>query len=217
MSDPVNLALSGLSSLGWLGWWGIFAASLLSLDTVGCGQFMLGRPIVMGPALGMILGHPIPLAVFGAIFELLSLSDLPVGGHVPFNAGIATAAAGLLVASGISFELCFPLGAAFGWLHQKVEIQLRAGRGRLGSIVERRLERGADCGLGPLSLRELLKYAAASLALLCLTAFLSMVIYHYIDAMIPEALRRGLEQGLRLSLPLALASLLTSFKSVYGL
>jgi mannose/fructose/N-acetylgalactosamine-specific phosphotransferase system component IIC len=66
----------------------------LSLDITAVGQFMISRPIVVGPLAGAVLGAPgIGLAV-GALVELIWIGDLPVGAHMPIDntllAGVAT-------------------------------------------------------------------------------------------------------------------------------
>jgi mannose/fructose/N-acetylgalactosamine-specific phosphotransferase system component IIC len=68
------------------------AGALLWLDRVYAFQFMVSRPIVMGPVLGLIMGDlPVGIAV-GAALELLWLNAPPVGAYLPMDESFCTAA-----------------------------------------------------------------------------------------------------------------------------
>ena len=56
---------------------------LLSLDVSAVGQFMLSRPIVVGPLVGTVTGHVELGLTMGALIELLWIADVPVGAHLP--------------------------------------------------------------------------------------------------------------------------------------
>lgn len=139
-------------------------AALLELDGDSLGQFGLARPIVVGPTLGCLLGAPATGLMFGIVLELLALGELPVGGHVPLNATIATAAS-LIVAlggrgpDGSAYALlaAVPFGIAFGALRGALERPLRALRGRLSS---------REGGLGAALAGALCAQAALNVALL---------------------------------------------------
>lgn len=95
----------------------------LSLDITAVGQFMVSRPIVVGPLVGALLGSPGVGLAAGALVELIWIGDLPVGAHMPIDntllAGVGTFAAVEAVARGaepgaaITFSLCvvIPLAA----------------------------------------------------------------------------------------------------------
>ncbi len=60
--------------------------SIFHLDTLVFGQFMLHRPIVVGPLVGVLLGIPQYGLLIGCILELVYLSSIPVGVKVPPDA-----------------------------------------------------------------------------------------------------------------------------------
>jgi PTS system mannose-specific IIC component len=123
----------------------------LSLDITAVGQFMISRPIVVGPLAGAVLGAPgIGLAV-GALVELIWIGDLPVGAHMPIDntllAGVATYLAAEAVSRGadpsaaVTFALCvvLPLAALSSYAEnyarrlngrwvKRAQTQVEAGR-----------------------------------------------------------------------------------------
>ena len=54
-------------------------AALVELDTVHVGQWLVSRPILLGPALGALCGAPWLGLGGGALIELFCLDGLPVG------------------------------------------------------------------------------------------------------------------------------------------
>jgi PTS system mannose-specific IIC component len=61
-----------------------FAGGILCLDRVVV-QAMISRPIVAAPLIGLLLGDPYTGLVVGALLELLSIDQLPIGGYIPPN------------------------------------------------------------------------------------------------------------------------------------
>ena len=59
--------------------------AFLSLDVAAVGQFMVSRPIVVGPLVGWVTGHPQIGIEMGALIELIWIGDLPVGAHLPMD------------------------------------------------------------------------------------------------------------------------------------
>lgn len=107
--------------------------ALLELDVASVGQFMLGRPLVAGTLLGVALGEATLGAGLGALFELFSLGELPVGGKVPLNGTVGVGAAFLLAArEGLPVEAAFALGVACAALHGRLEKLLRGVRAGIG-------------------------------------------------------------------------------------
>ena len=70
-----------------------FLLAFLSLDVSAVGQFMLSRPIVAGPLVGLLTGHSGLGLEMGALIELIWIGDVPVGAHLPLD---------LLMLTGIS-------------------------------------------------------------------------------------------------------------------
>lgn len=79
--------------------------AFLSLDVAAVGQFMVSRPIVVGPLVGWLLGHPNIGLEMGALIELIWIGDLPVGAHLPMD---------LMMLSGLSVAFaCELLGGKY--------------------------------------------------------------------------------------------------------
>ena len=79
--------------------------AFLSLDATAVGQFMVSRPIVIGPLIGWFLGHPNIGLEMGALIEMIWIGDLPVGAHLPMD---------LMMLSGVSVAFaCELLGNQF--------------------------------------------------------------------------------------------------------
>ncbi len=70
--------------------WVSLVAGLIGLDRLAFGQFMVSQPIVAGPIIGLMLGDVQTGLLIGAVLELFWLRGLPVGGHVPKDATLAT-------------------------------------------------------------------------------------------------------------------------------
>lgn len=113
------------------------------LDGLRVGQFMVSRPIVLGPLLGWALGDAGTGAVLGAALEVLALDALPLGAVVPWSGAVAAAAAvwtalrtgapGLSLAGGLAAGMAFRwadvgLRLAFGGLNAAAEAGVREGR-----------------------------------------------------------------------------------------
>ena len=104
--------------------------AVLEADAVLVGQWLVSRPLVVGPVLGWAAGDPALGAALGALIELFCLEELPVGSVVPPNGAVAAGTAVLLSAgpSGIPPALALPLGLALGAAHGRVEARVRSWR-----------------------------------------------------------------------------------------
>lgn len=146
---------------------GAAVLSLAELDVTAAGQFMLARPIVLGPLAGLAAGDLLLGGGLGVLYELFSLADPPVGGYLPINPTVALSSGLLLsVGGGVVPALAFPLGLVFGWAHCRVETRLRQRRVKVVRRVERRLALGERPGLGRAAALELLREAGATFAIL---------------------------------------------------
>jgi mannose/fructose/N-acetylgalactosamine-specific phosphotransferase system component IIC len=106
--------------------------SFLSLDGTALGQFMVSRPIVVGPVTGWLLGHPDIGTELGALIELIWIGDLPVGTHLPLDLTILTGtsvalACELVKGHHLEAVMTYALGIAIplALLSTEVEIALR--------------------------------------------------------------------------------------------
>jgi PTS system mannose-specific IIC component len=93
---------------------------VLGLDTVSCVQAMVSRPIVAAPIAGYLLGDPIAGLSAGAVLELVSLNQLPIGANRGWDtapASVAAAALAALSSSGaVSLVVAVGFGVFVGWM-----------------------------------------------------------------------------------------------------
>lgn len=201
-------------SPGWLPLCGAAAAvSLLELDAAAMGQFMISRPIVLGPALGAVFGDVALGAGLGALCELFSLGELPVGGRLPLNGTVAAACALLcgLGAQGLAAPAAFAAGLLFGALHRWLETRLRRSRAGLLDALRGRLSRGQAPALRRIVARELARQALLTLFVLGLALGLRAA---WIGGwlVLPRALETGLAAGLSAAPWIGLSALLLSLR-----
>ncbi len=102
---------------------GVLAGAALWMDRVFLFQFMVSRPVIMGPLIGLVMGDPRVGIMVGASLELLWLNSPPVGAYLPHDESFCTAVAvpvaiaacrGMdpAAASGLSILLCLPAAVA---------------------------------------------------------------------------------------------------------
>jgi len=65
-------------------------AGLCEFTTYGFSKAMFGRPLVIGPAIGLVLGDLRMGIIIGATIELIYLGSIPIGAAIPANAAAAT-------------------------------------------------------------------------------------------------------------------------------
>jgi len=118
-------------------------AGLLELDNVQAGQFLISRPALAGPLLGLLNGCPLEGAKIGLITELIYMDFIPIGGVVPPN-GLVAAAAGVLgfAWAGLPESAAFFCGIAAGFIYSGVEYRLRVSRARWINSIETEASNG---------------------------------------------------------------------------
>ena len=62
--------------------------AVVSLDVSAVGQFMLSRPIAIGPLVGWVCGQPQIGLELGALIELIWIADVAVGAHLPLDLSV---------------------------------------------------------------------------------------------------------------------------------
>ncbi len=130
-----------MTTLAALWMWG----TLVGLDLIGVGQFMLGRPLVPGAVAGAIIGDPMAGGMVGAMFERFALDVLPVGaGRYP-DYGIG-AVAGTVVAANapplLGIGLAVAVGLAVAYLGELSIARVRSLNSQDLRQVEERLDAG---------------------------------------------------------------------------
>lgn len=183
----MSLSLCGLTA----------AVALVELDAASLGQFMISKPLVMGPALGFLLGRPDLGLLVGAVVELIGLQDVPAGGHLPLN-GTVAASSCLLMALGstrLPLELAFPAGLFLGWTHARGESFLRQKRSGFCRLAEKKLDEGVLPRFWVLAARGLFQQACWTALLLAVALAVLAPTLGWIWQDVPHILRAGLGFG----------------------
>lgn len=121
---------------------------VVGLDAASCPQVMISRPVVAGPLAGLLLGSPATGLWIGALLEILTLRQLPVGASRYWDTGPAAvaataAAAGFAGAGGAGgaearYVLAVALGVLVGWVGSWSVYAMRRANARLvGALGER--------------------------------------------------------------------------------
>ncbi len=118
---------------------------VVGLDAASCPQVMISRPVVDGPLAGLLLGSPATGLWIGALLEILTLRQLPVGASRYWDTGPAAvaataAAAGFAGAGGAEarYVLAVALGVLVGWVGSWSVYAMRRANARLvGALGER--------------------------------------------------------------------------------
>lgn len=71
----------------WL--WTALIGAVVGLDSTGCPQVMISRPLVAGALTGLIFGRPYEGLLLGAILEIFHIATLPIGAARYPEAGTA--------------------------------------------------------------------------------------------------------------------------------
>jgi len=136
---------------------------------------MISRPIVAGPLAGLVLGDPISGMWAGAVLEILSLRQLPIGANRGWDTGpAAVAAAAAAVGWGTgppALLIAVAFGVVVGWVGSWSVHGLRHLNSRLVGADGRALESPARLTVRHLSalVLDLLRAAALTAgAVLCL-------------------------------------------------
>ena len=172
--------------------------ALVELDSNCFGQFMVSRPIVLGPLLGFVLGD-IPSDVWmGVALEMLTLDTLPVGGHLALNPAVAIGAALLFVSEPYSVmsEAAFPAGLCIGSLHRRLEAPLRQFRCRYSHEADEQVRRGRAPALGRMVLSSMVLQAAMTLVILLVAVIALKPFFTDILRVLPPFLLEGLDLGM---------------------
>ena len=178
-----------------------FVGALVNLDRTAAFQFMVSRPLAVGPVTGLVLGQPAVGVIMGCLIELLYISRPPLGGHIPPNECLATilTTAGVILAGSASgepdrvlfvlgFLLVSPLARGGVFLERKI----RSINGRLARAADKAAGQGLDRRITALNLAGLgTTFAAAFLYLLILLPPVTLILnitQRHLPASILEAI-----------------------------
>ncbi len=179
----------------------VLLVALIELDSSCFGQFMIARPIVLGPLLGAVLGDVFSGVWMGVALELLTLEALPVGGHIAFNPAVAVGAALLLLSEPFSVlpEAAFPAGLGIGSLHRRLEEGLRQLRCGYCREADERVRLGQVPALGKRALSGMGGQALMTTAVLLFAVFALKPFLTWVLRLLPSAALAGLDLGLLLA------------------
>ncbi len=155
---------------------------LTGLDSVSFPQAMVSRPIVAGPLAGLILGDPVSGMWAGALLELLSLRQLPVGANRVWDTGpaaVAAASAAVAWAGGpVALLVAAAVGVVVGWAGSWSVHLMRQQNARLVAGAPGTLETPARLTLRHLSATafDLLRATALTAAALGCVAILATLL-----------------------------------------
>jgi PTS system mannose-specific IIC component len=174
--------------------------ALICLDRVFV-QFMISRPIVAGPLIGLALGDPYTGLTAGAFLELLWIDRIPVGPYVPPNdtfVAILTTA-GAILAAPVSghpprelIALAILVFAPAGYLGQQMEILLRKWNDGLVLLAVEDAKNGDAAALTRRHLAALGRYLAGSLVFLVAALTCGIWLLRGIYPVLPESFLRTL-------------------------
>jgi mannose/fructose/N-acetylgalactosamine-specific phosphotransferase system component IIC len=131
---------------------------VVAVDGVAAVQSMLSRPLVVGWAVGMLVGTPVLGAQIGVLLELYLLVAIPSGGGRYPEGGTATVVAVVAAAAAVpspgALGVGIAGGLAWGWVAATTQSALRRWN-----------ERRADAPDHHLDAREVARAQAAGLGL----------------------------------------------------
>ncbi|MCX5787071.1 MAG: PTS sugar transporter subunit IIC [Elusimicrobia bacterium] len=187
--------------------------AIIELDAVHVGQWMLSRPMILGPMLGALGGVPWLGLAGGALVELFCVDVLPVGASLPINGAVAVASLVLLCAgpSAVPVSAAFPAALFLAWAYRAVERAVRTACVRIARRAMDEVELGRPARLGRRLLSGLGLHAAATAAYLYAAAWMAPLLGWGWDA-VPAPARRGLEPAFMNAPWLGLGALLYSLR-----
>lgn len=167
--------------------------AVLELDTALVAQWLVSRPLVVGPLVGWLAGDLETGIAMGALTEVFCLEELPVGSVVPPNGAVAAAAAVLLSAgpAQVALALALPLGLAAGAGHVWVENRVRSWRAALTARAAADLAVDGQVSWAPLWRRSLGVHWAATALYVYASVALGGLLGGALWSLLPEALREG--------------------------
>jgi mannose/fructose/N-acetylgalactosamine-specific phosphotransferase system component IIC len=176
--------------------------SALGLDRRGAFQFMVSQPIVVVPALGLILGHLSVALWLGAVLQLLWMSSLLVGASVPPNETVASVAIGGMVLTygrhvadpdSAVLALAILIGAPLGHLARLVDVGLDRTNLQLADRADEAARAERPALLNRLPLIGLARIFAATAVLVAPAVLVGFTLLWWIRPLLHGAVLRGFQ------------------------
>ncbi|MBI5201922.1 MAG: PTS sugar transporter subunit IIC [Elusimicrobia bacterium] len=186
----------------------------LELDNVHIGQWMLSRPILVGPVLGALCGVPWLGLAGGAVLELFCVDVLPVGNALPVNGTVAAASFVLLAAgpSAVPAAAAFPAALGLGSVFRRVENAVRSWRVLLAQRAFHAAEAGEKIKLGRVLFVGMFAHAAVTAVFLYATVAAAGPVLDAAWDWAPASARHGIDLAYCNAPWLGLAALLHALR-----
>ncbi len=197
--------------------------ALLWLDRSHAFQFMISRPIVAGPLVGLCLGNPLDGLIVGGMLELLWARNLPLGSSAPPDetmiALLLPAVGALGVDTGLESRHAdlmygFWIFLPAAYFNRRMDMKLRALNNRLNRAALRAVERGNPEKIGRYNLAGMIPayFTTASVLFLCGLAGLSFFLYTF--PLLPKPVLKALDLMVYVVPLLGVASALHNVKGI---
>jgi PTS system mannose-specific IID component len=186
--------------------------ALLETDGVLVGQWLISRPLFVGPLLGLLCGKLAIGISLGILFELFTLDVSPVGAVMPLNGTVAAGTSVLLSAGPdtVPLALAFPVGLLLSVGHRRLESRLREWRGGFSMTALKTLNEDGAINWEGLILRSIGAQVIMTASFVYFSVFFFGPFLSLAWGEAPLFFRGGLEFGLRASAGIGLATLMYS-------
>ncbi|MCD6280682.1 MAG: PTS sugar transporter subunit IIC [Deltaproteobacteria bacterium] len=192
--------------------------SILWMDRVYVFQFMLSRPIIMAPILGLVFGDVQTGLLTGACLELLWLNSPPVGSFLPedesFCAAVATpvacyAASTMVPSAAVGLSLVLSMPSVF--IGKAIDTYQRRSSEALVDVKESdKLDKYIGKKLGKALVLALFRVFSAIFIL----SLVLVVLVRFVGPSIPKDMCAALAYIPYLSITIGLASLVRTGRSL---
>ncbi|MBW2505318.1 MAG: PTS sugar transporter subunit IIC [Deltaproteobacteria bacterium] len=175
-------------------------AMFAGVDRVAFGQFMISRPIVVGPLAGLILGDALIGLEIGMLLELLWLGRLPVGAAIPPDDTQVTLGATVLAlhleqtltVHGMPLVLlCVLVAIPLGKFGQSFDRLARNVNDRFNTKALTALKKGDVSSMERLHLMGLGSFAFAGLATATLIIFFGFLVLSFVAPFLVDSVRHA--------------------------
>lgn len=176
------------------------AGGIVCLDRISL-QVMISRPVVAGPAIGMLLHDPLTGLLCGALLELLWIDRLPIGTYVPPNDTIATViitAAAILAGDRMGIHsrelavFCILLFFPLGYAARFMDTLIIRFNDRLSRDAVAAAERGDIQGVSGRHLLGMARSFAATVIFIFIFLYPGVLLAAWMFPLLPDFFRKAL-------------------------